>query len=400
MGTRNACGTKEREYSKCRASKLELRFRIFALRASFFALLGAAGCGAPGEPTPPTPPIPAAITDLSAHQAGDGVQLVFTMPAKSVTGEKLLGQPAVEVVRGSVKPDGSPDAKSLRVVSTIPGSLVVNYASEGHVKIIDPIAPADVRASPGGAFVYLIRTRASRRRASSDSNAVAVHMFSVPERIASLQAKVTESAIELSWIAPARTSGGDALNTISSFRVYRGELSPSAEAASKDLSQAKWRIPLSLLASVEQASYSDALFDFGKTYAYVVRTVVPLDATSLESSDSEPAIVTPRDTFPPGAPRNLAAAVLPGATPDALLIDLSWSINLETDLAGYRVYRSEQQGTRGELVNPELLPVPAYRDTSVLPGRHYWYSVTAVDRAGNESEASPAVTVEVVKPSS
>jgi fibronectin type 3 domain-containing protein len=43
------------------------------------------------------------------------------------------------------------------------------------------------------------------------------------------------------------------------------------------------------------------------------------------------------------------------------------------------------------------LLAPAYRDTSVEPGRRYWYSVTAVDHAGNESEASSAVAVDVTK---
>jgi len=35
-----------------------------------------------------------------------------------------------------------------------------------------------------------------------------------------------------------------------------------------------------------------------------------------------------------------------------------------------------------------LLPAPVYRDMSVQPGYRYWYSVTAVDRAGNESTPS------------
>jgi hypothetical protein len=33
----------------------------------------------------------------------------------------------------------------------------------------------------------------------------------------------------------------------------------------------------------------------------------------------------------------------------------------------------------------ELLPAPVYRDISVQAGHRYWYTVTAVDRAGNES---------------
>src|SRR5580692_4081237 len=367
---------------------------------SAFALLFAAGCGAPGEPTPPAPPVPVAIADLSAHQAGDGVQLIFTLPAKTSTGDHLESLPAVEIVRGAPKPDGSPDAKTFRVVYTIPGSLVENYVAEGHVRFIDPVAPAETRAHPGGTLVYVVRARASKKRASGDSNAVSVRVYPVPEPIAKLEARVTEPAIELSWMAPTRTSGSDPLTAFSGYRIYRGELdAASAEAAAADLSKAKWKSPLTLLAPSDETTYRDTLFDFGKTYAYIVRSVVLVNGNALESSDSAPAIVSPLDTFPPAAPQNLVAAVLSGATPGSILVDLSWSINLETDLAGYRVYRSEQQNTRGALITPELLLAPAYRDTSVEPGHNYWYYVTAVDRAGNESEASAAVAVDVAKPS-
>jgi hypothetical protein len=376
------------------------RFASFVFRVAGLAFLFAAGCGAPGAPTPPTPPVPVAVTDLAARQAGDGVLLIFTLPTKTITGDRLASPPAVEIVRGTPKPDGSPDAESWRVVYTVPGSLVENFVAEGHVKFIDPIAPAETRAHPGGTLVYIIRTQASKKRASGDSNAVSVRVYPVPEPIAKLEARVTEPAIELSWTVPTRTSGGDPLTAFSGYRIYRGELdAASAEAAAADFSKAKWKSPLTLLAPSDETAYRDTLFDFGKTYVYIVRSVVLVDGNALESSDSVPAIVSPRDTFPPAAPQNLVAVVLPGATTGSVLVDLSWSINLETDLAGYRVYRSEQQNTHGVLITPELLLAPAYRDTSVEPGLRYWYSVTAVDRAGNESEASAAVAVDVRKPS-
>jgi hypothetical protein len=372
----------------------------FAPLVSTLVLLTAAGCGAPGEPVPPTPPVPVATTDLTAHQAGDGVQLIFTLPTKTVAGDRLVAPPAVEIVRGTPKADGSPDAKSFRVVYTIPGSLVENYVSEGHLKFIDPISPVETRAHPGGTLVYVVRTRASKKRASANSNAVTVRVFPVPEAIAHVEVRVTETAIELSWAAPTRTSGGDAISGLSGYRIYRGELDPSsAEAASAELSKAKWKSPLTLLAASDENSYRDTLFDFGKTYAYIVRSVALVENSALESSDPAPAIVSPRDTFPPAAPQNLAAVVLSGSTPGSVIVDLSWSINLETDLAGYRVYRSEQQDTRGVLITTELLLAPAHRDTSVEPGHRYWYSVTAVDRAGNESEANAAIMVDVAKPS-
>ena len=166
-----------------------------------------------------------------------------------------------------------------------------------------------------------------------------------------------------------------------------------------DLSQTKWKSPLAFLASSPTTSYRDSSFDFGKTYVYTVRTVIPADGGTIESSDSVPAIVTPIDVYPPAVPQGLLAAVVtpdPNAPPE---VDLSWSINTETDLAGYHVYRSEQQDTWGRLLTPDLLLSPAYRDTSVQPGHRYWYSVTAVDRSGNESAPSAPVAAEVAQPS-
>lgn len=356
------------------------------------------GCGVPGEPIPPSPPIPAPVGNLSALQSGDGVQLTFPVPDKTASGDRLPQPPAIEILRGSLKPDGAPDDKSFRVVYTIPAALLHTYVSGDHLRFTDPLAPRLLQSSAGQTLAYRVRARVSRKRASPDSNTATVTVYPVPERISPLQFTVTQSAIELSWPAPTQTSAGAPLKSISGYRVYRGEIDPaSAEAASRDLSQAKWISPLALLAPAPANSYRDTLFDFGKTYVYTVRAVVMAAGNPLESGDSTPAIITPRDTFPPAAPQNLVAVItpLPNGAP---AVALSWSINLETDLAGYRVYRSEQQGTPGKLLTTDLLLTPAYRDMSVRPGTRYWYRVTAVDRAGNESPPSPPVAADLTQP--
>jgi len=376
-------------------------FPGFDYRIAILAILLIVGCGAPGEPTPPAPVVPAAIPDLTARQDGDGVQLSFTLPSNSIAGEKLSSLPAVEILRGVLQPNGSPDSKSFRVVYTIPGALVDNYRSDGHVRFTDPIAPEETKAHPGGTVAYIVRTHASQKRASADSNAVSVRVFPVPERIASIEARVTESAIELSWPAPSRTSGGEPVPAVTGYRIYRSEITPSAATSSAPvLPQKKGEAPSGALASSETNSYNDTSFTFDRTYVYTVRSVIQVENNALESSGSQSVTVTPRDTFPPAAPQGLVAALLPGTAPGALVADLSWAINLETDLAGYRVYRSEQESTRGQVLNPELLPTPAIRDTSVEPGHRYWYTVTAVDHAGNESAPSAPVVVEVALPPS
>jgi hypothetical protein len=342
-----------------------------------------------------------AISDLSAQQAGDAVQLSFTAPAKTVSGERLAETPAIEILRGALKPDGSPDAKSFRAIETVPGALVDNYRAAEKVQIVSRISSDDLRAYPGGTVAYRVRTRASRKRASADSNTIVVHIRPVPERITTLHAEVTEPAIELTWSAPTRTSAGDPVPPISEYRIYRGEIDPSSSAAgASDFTQAKWKSPLALLGSSPTNIYLDAAFDFGKTYLYTVRTVIPGDGNPVESSDSAPVTVTPRDIFPPAVPEGVEAVVIVGSPTNPPEVDLSWSMNTETDLAGYQLYRSEQQGTPGQLVTPDLLLSPAYRDTSVQPGHRYWYSVTAVDRSGNESAPSAPVAADVAQPSS
>jgi hypothetical protein len=356
----------------------------------------AAGCGVPGDPIPPSPPIPVAVTDLSGHQLGDGVLLIFTPPKKSTRGERLGQLPTLEILRGSLRPDGRPDPNSFRVVDTVPGSLLGSYMQDDKVHFLEPVPPVEIRAYPGETLIYRVRTRISERKASADSNDVSLQLFTVPERIETVEALVTENSIQLSWPAPKRTSTGEPLPAIQEYHVFRGELDPaSAAAAQKDLHAAAWKLPLLQIASTSAPEYQDTGFDYGKTYAYVVRSVININGATLESGDSRPAILTPKDIFPPAAPQDVVAALLPGASPGTLLVDLSWAINLETDMAGYRVYRSERGDERGQLLTPDLLPTSAYRDSSVLSGRRYWYTVTAVDRAGNESAPSTTLLVEI-----
>jgi len=365
---------------------------------SIFVLLP--GCGAPGEPKPPIPPVPVAIADLSARQLGDGVQLSFTVPTNTVTKAKLASPPAIEILRGAIKPDGSPDEKSFRTVYTIPGAMVEKYRVGDHAEFVDPIAPEEIKAHPGATFAYTVRTRASQKRESADSNLVTLRIFPAPARIAAAEARVTETGIELSWPAPAQTSSGDPISSAITYRIYRTEIPPTGSTLSPQTpSHGKKEAEAAPYATSDTNNYRDSAFEFDHTYVYTVRSVIRAENNSIESVDSDPLKVTPRDTFPPAAPQGVVAAVLPGATPNTFVVDLSWPINLETDLAGYHVYRSEDEGTRGQLLKSDLLPTPAVRDTSVEPGHRYWYTVTAVDRAGNESAGSAPVAADVTQPS-
>jgi hypothetical protein len=306
--------------------------------------------------------------------------------------------PAVEILRGVALPNGQADTKSFRVVGHVPGALTQNFIFAGRMQYFDPLSPAETEAHPG-AFFYRVRTRVSPKFASADSNTVAVAVVPVAERLSKLETRVTETAIELSWPVPTRTSGRNPLTGLTGYAIYRGELDPdSAEAAASDATKAIWKGPFQQIGKSENNAYRDATFDFGKCYLYVVRSVTTAGSGTSESADSVPAIVTPVDTFPPAGPQNVVTAILPGEDADHVVVELSWSIGVEGDLAGYRVYRSEEEGARGVLLTQELLVTPAYRDNSVAIGHHYWYTITAVDRFKNESPPSVASVVVAVTP--
>jgi fibronectin type 3 domain-containing protein len=91
----------------------------------------------------------------------------------------------------------------------------------------------------------------------------------------------------------------------------------------------------------------------------------------------------------------LEAAIIPATPESPAYVELSWAISPEGDLAGYHVYRSGREDTPGEPVDHELLPSPTFRDISVVPGKRYFYRVSAADRAGNESPLSSTVQIEV-----
>jgi hypothetical protein len=350
------------------------------------------GCAAPGEPTARHPTVPVAVGDLTGQQSGLDVVLTFTLPTRSTDREALPESPSIEIYRSALPPGTTAGRKTpWRMVYTIPSARVDSYVKNGHVEFHDVLTPDDFARAPNSLLGYMVRTRVSQARASDDSNFLTLPIYPAPAAPADLGVLVTEPAIHLSWSEPPQPSGASS----SGYRVYRAEVEPGQESASQDVSQLKLKSPMDLVGSPSSNEFSDAHFEFGKTYAYAVRSVSRFGADAVESTDSLPVIVTPRDTFPPDAPSGLEAAIVP-ATPQApAYVELSWAISSEGDLAGYQVYRSDSENTPGQRITNELLPSPAFRDISVVTGKAYFYSVSAVDRAGNESPKSSAVQADI-----
>lgn len=362
----------------------------FAL--ALFACALAAGCAAPGEPTARHPVVPVAVTDLAARQYGNAFALTFTLPTRSIDREALAEHPAIEIYRAALPSSGSPDKKTeWRLAYTIPSEQVDAYLKGERIEFSDPLAPGDFARAAGSTFAYKVRTRAAKTRASADSNVALARIYPAPEAPRDVRVDVTESAVIVAWAEAAVPP--EASSRV--YRVYRGVTEPGQEKLPQDLSVAKLKSPLELVGSSPSGEFRDTHFEFGMPYVYTVRNVAQYGADLVESADSAPVPVTPRDIFPPAAPTNLEITIVPATSQAPAYIELSWAISPEGDLAGYSVYRSDAADTPGERISVEILPSPTFRDISVQPGRRYYYRVSALDRAGNESPRSSAVEADV-----
>lgn len=77
---------------------------------------------------------------------------------------------------------------------------------------------------------------------------------------------------------------------------------------------------------------------------------------------------------------------------------LTWSVHTAPDVAGYHVYRAPRLEAEFQRINEQRrgLLETSYIDSTVTGRRTYYYRVSAVDSAGNESEMSTAAMAQVV----
>ncbi|MFZ3170832.1 MAG: fibronectin type III domain-containing protein [Carboxydocellales bacterium] len=132
--------------------------------------------------------------------------------------------------------------------------------------------------------------------------------------------------------------------------------------------------------------YYDQNLTNDTTYYYQVTAVDEI------GNVSQPAItasgVPTLDTVPPGAPTGLV--VFDRGLGSRL--EISWSANPERDVVGYYVYRATDSNGSFEPIVNNLVTDTKISDQGLQDGTTYHYRLTARDKAGNESQLSPAVS--------
>jgi len=367
--------------------------------AVVLALIGV-GCASPGAPVTRESEKPQAVRDLSANQKGNSIVLSFTLPKETVRGGTFNEIPSVQIYRAFENAQANAArGKKPRLLVTIPPQMLDRYEQDGRIVFPDMLAPEELTAHSGMEAVYEVRTRVGRSN-SEPSNSFRVRILAAPQPIQDLRAQIADSVVELTWNAPHIFGTGSEQPSFE-YEVYRVEVLSSAAQKSEEQVLALHRTgeasaEFSLLGQSSQPSYTDRTVESGRTYAYVVRSTARYASGSVESQDSNRAEITFAPTSPPAAPEHLVGTITSENGPAAgVTVELSWAISPETDVAGYNVYRSDTESGAGTRVNSSLVLVPVFRDSSVAAGQEYFYHVAAVNRAGEESEPSEAISVAV-----
>lgn len=364
-------------------------------------------CGKRGDPHPPVPVIPKATSDLVVAQRGAKVILSWSFPSLTTTGQTLGGIRRVVVYRYSEDlPVTQPprDTKTLLpgdIDPTVPTAIalfakVPPIGRQQFTRLrqrIDSIESSELPAATSGARLvyedtpsfhtsdgrplrldYAVVTEGLTAK-SEMSNVAPIVPIDVPVPPEGVAAAARPEGIVLTWSAPQKTATGTEKPRVVGYNIYR---TPKGQ----EVSEAATPVNAS---PVSQTTYTDVPA-YGP-HQYVITALAATGPPRIESDPSAPATAEFKDLLAPPPPTGLTALVETNA------VRLVWDAVDASDLAGYRVYRTEGAGEqelkvvgRIPLVLQPLLTQTNFTDTHVQQGISYFYEVTSVDRSGNESK--------------
>jgi hypothetical protein len=194
---------------------------------------------------------------------------------------------------------------------------------------------------------------------SGASNAASITPVEVPGKVSQLHAVVDQRQVVLEWSKPVEHP-----ELADAYIVTRNDMPGEPQI-------------------VSETRYEDVQYQPGKVLTYEVIAVRRVGENTVPGLSPEAVTLTVEDKTPPKGPTGLEIVQSDtGAY-------LTWSPNLETDLAGYRVFRSDRANGDFRPLSDHVISTNAFFDPSYRSGQYY--RLTAIDEFGNESVTSDPV---------
>lgn len=346
--------------------------KLFALLAGCMFL---AGCAQTGPPIPPSLELPKVPTDLRASRKGNSVTLVWTEPTRTTDRRSVRFLGPTRICRSL---EAEMNACVTRIALVPPPPKRSNQSQAANTETYkDNLPETLVEQNPTADLTYAIEVLNEDNRGAGLSNRVRVPAAPTLSPPPDFAAQLTGDGVVLNWTSSGESSKLPGIQH--RYRIYRHD-----EAAAKDAVAGE--VPFD---QPGQARFLDSGFEWESAYLYRITVVTMVNRSGaeeqVEGDDSPPLRILAHDVFPPAVPSGVQAVY--SGEDQKPFVDLIWAPVTNADLAGYNVYRREENAAAVKL-NSELVKAPAYRDSAVAPGKTYSYSVSAVDARGNESARS------------
>jgi len=340
-------------------------------------------CGVSSPPLPPERPGRVNAAQLTATQRGAQIIVKWSIPPARRTGVKLQRIDIYRLAEPRTPGASTTTLDSFREGASIVGFIPLSGTANGDQTFIDTVDLSKATRLNDTRFLYSVVYINQEGQPLGFSDLTAIEPVTViPDAPTDLRVMPSQEQLTVTWQAPAKNIDNTAPTEISGFNVYR------SDSTTKGVLRPLNATPIT------GTEYNDHAFEFGTEYTYTVRAITTVRGNQLESADSHPVTIKPVDIYPPAAPTSVTIASANGT------ISLFWPSNTEPDVVGYNVYRAESANTPdGQWIklNGRLLPHPptSFTDDRVQIGKRYYYKLTAVDRFGNESQRSEAVSEQV-----
>jgi predicted phage tail protein len=345
-------------------------------------VLSGAACGKRRPPLPPTERVQQRTESLSGIQRGNQVILSWPAPRRNAPDPSVQSIRRIDVYRLAEKPRAplALTEEEFAARSTLIGSVTYDEIKNAG----DTLTYTDTLELSGepARLRYAVRYVNAAGQRAAFSNFLLLEpaaRIAKPPTLIATGKEISETAITISWQPPIANIDDSTPVNLLGYNVYR-----VAESES-EVSPAPINTAL-----VSGNKYADQNFKFGETYRYIVRSVsLGAEGGQVESLNSNPITVAPKDVFAPSAPTSITVAAAPGR------LSIFFPANPEADVAGYNVYRStdpdlpKSQWTK---LNGALLTRTTFQDEKVESGKRYYYYLIAVDEAGNVSAESEVVS--------
>ncbi|MCX7966546.1 MAG: hypothetical protein N2596_07975, partial [Syntrophorhabdaceae bacterium] len=298
------------------------------------------------DPIPKGRPIPEDIVDLKGEVKDGVLFLSFTIPKRNKDGTEAKNIKGFKLYRGCGGCIGAFELiKDIRV-----------DANQGYTIYGGRLYTFDDDLIEGNAYSYKVIPYTHDTMRCNESNIYTIKWDSVPDIPEIIKVEESDRTVEISWSA----------KTGLLYNIYRrmGNEYPLFPLNERPL---------------VTSHYKDTQLENDKTYIYEVRAVREKKGILWEGRGVK-IKATPVDKTPPSVPIGLLAVKVEKG------IKLTWMHVLDTDLAGYNIYRVE--GDRKERLSKSPVKENFFIDDKPPDVRYISYYVTSVDLKGNESEPS------------